>query len=166
MNTNDQRRQPSNGAEPAAAAQRRIDALRTAANNKSRAATARAEAAIRQLIKNHKEINFRSVARTAGVSLDFLYTNAALRRRVESLRAQQATPNAVHPPAQRPPAETDGNLVHLLTTKLREERAARRAAITELEQRLTAAHGEILRLRRAMQQHGIQPPAMTQPTRP
>jgi hypothetical protein len=99
------------------AAQRRADALRRAAQSKRQAATARADAAIRQLIKEKKDTNFRSVARAAGVSLDFLYTSTELRQRIEELRAQQATRTASRAPAQPVAAEQD-DIVHILTTKL------------------------------------------------
>lgn len=138
---------------PVSAEQRRAEALRLAARNKREAATARAQRGIRELIKTQQEITFRSVARTGGVSLDFLYANTELRRRIETLRAQQ-TPQP--PPPRQAPDQTDGNVVHVLTAKLREERAARRADATELEHRLAATHGELLRLRRLLQQHGIQ----------
>jgi Family of unknown function (DUF6262) len=141
-------------AEPgSSAAERRADALRRAAQAKRQAATARAEAAIRKLVKNQQEITFRAVARAGGVSLDFLYASAGLRRRIESLRAQQAT----RAPAQPAPSETDTSVVNTLTARLREERATRRAATRDLEDRLAASHGEILRLRRLLQQHSIQP---------
>ncbi len=142
-------------AEPAATdspGHRRAQALRRAAQGKREAATSRAESAIRQLIKDRQEINFRSVARAGGVSLDFLYANSGLRRRIETLRTQQAS----RPPEPAAPVASDGSVVHVLTTKLRDERAARRAAERDLEQRIAAAHGEILRLRRIMQQHDIQ----------
>jgi hypothetical protein len=138
--------------EPTSAAQRRADALRHAAISKREVATARAETAIRQLVKNQQDINFRSVARTGGVSLDFLYANTELRRRIETLRAQQATSP---PQPAKQTLDSDGNIVHVLTVKLRDERAARRTAIHDLEQRLAATHGELLRLRRVMEQHGI-----------
>jgi hypothetical protein len=140
---------------PGTAAQRRADALRRAAQAKRQTATARAEAAIRQLVKNTQEINFRSVARTGGISLDFLYANPGLRRRIESLRSQQAaqvSPRSTGPGSHDPA----GSVVQVLTAKLREERTARRAAEQNLEQRLAAAHGELLRLRRVLEQHGIQ----------
>lgn len=38
-----------------------------------------AQTAIRKLVKKQQGINFRAVARTGGVSLDFLYANADLR---------------------------------------------------------------------------------------
>jgi Family of unknown function (DUF6262) len=132
------------------ASQRRADALRRAAQAKRQAAATRADTAIRQLIKDQEDINFRSVARAAGVSLDFLYSNPSLRQRIEQLRAQQDTRPVPQPAA--PPADSD--IVHILTDKLRREQQARRAAVTQLEEQLAAAHGELLRVRRLLQQHG------------
>jgi Family of unknown function (DUF6262) len=132
------------------AAERRATALRQAAQAKQHAAVARAETAIRALIKNHQEINFRSVARAAGVSLDFLYGNDDIRSRIEKLRNQQKTR-----PAPAPSHEHADNSVHILTEKLRRERDARRTSVSQLEEQLAAAHGELLRLRRLLQQHGI-----------
>jgi Family of unknown function (DUF6262) len=142
--------------EPLTAAERRADALRRAARNKQQAATDRAEAAIRHLVKNREEINFRSVARAGGLSLDFLYAHPDPRRRIESLRAQQ-TPHPPPPGGTAAANDADGNIVHILTVKLREERAARHTAVSDLQGQLAATHGEILRLRRVLQQHGIQP---------
>lgn len=135
------------------AAQRRADALRRAAQAKRQAATARAEAGIRKLVKNQQEISFRAVARTSGVSLDFLYASPDLRSRIELLRAQQASKALAPAPG---PAQTESGIADVLTTRLREERAARLAAVRDLEERLAASHGELLRLRRILQQHGIQ----------
>jgi hypothetical protein len=137
----------------ATAADRRAEALRRAAQAKRQAATRRADSAIRQLIKDKEQINFRSVARTAGVSIDFLYANTDLRQRIEKLRAQETA--AVRIPDPRVATETESDLVHSLTLKLRDERAARRAAVTDLEEQLAATHGELLRLRRLLQQHGL-----------
>ena len=136
----------------ATAGERRAEALRRAAQAKRQAATTRADTAIRKLIKNREEINFRSVARAAGVSLDFLYANDDLRHRIEKLRTQQGTRPAPEPA----PATADhDDIVHILTVKLRQEQDARRTAVSELEQQLAAAHGELLRLRRLLHQHGI-----------
>jgi hypothetical protein len=137
---------------PATASERRAEALRRAAQAKRQAAITRAGTAIRKLIKDRDEINFRSVARTAGVSLDFLYANEDLRHRIEKLRAQQAARPAPEPAAL---AADHDDIVHILTTKLREERDARRTAVSDLEAQIAAAHGELLRLRRLLQQHGI-----------
>ncbi|MDX3586348.1 DUF6262 family protein [Streptomyces europaeiscabiei] len=69
-------------------ADRRIAALWQAAQNKHQLAVQRAEAGIRRLVKRGEEINFRAVARAAGVSLDFLYAHTDLRKRIETLRSQ------------------------------------------------------------------------------
>jgi hypothetical protein len=135
------------------ASERRAAALRLAAQAKRQAAVARADTAIRQLIKDKEQINFRSVARTACVSLDFLYANTGVRQRIEKLRSQQTA--APGRPDLQAAAGTDSDLVHSLTLKLRDERAARRTALTDLEEQLAAAHGELLRLRRLLQQHGV-----------
>jgi hypothetical protein len=132
--------------------ERRASALRQAAQAKRQAAVARAETAIRALIKNKEEINFRSVARAAGVSLDFLYGNDDLRKRIEKLRNQQKARPAPEP---APAHAGDNDIVHILTEKLRRERDTRRTAVSELEEQLAATHGELLRLRRLLQQHGI-----------
>ena len=139
------------------AAERRAAALRQAAQAKRQAAVTRTETAIRALVKNQQDINFRSVARAAGVSLDFLYGNDDLRNRIGKLRAQQATRSAREPAAI---ADHD-DIVHILTTKLRHERDARRKVVSDLEEQVAATHGELLRLRRLLQQHGINPTVST-----
>jgi hypothetical protein len=134
------------------AAERRAAALRRAAQAKRQAAVTRTETAIRTLIKNKQDINFRSVARAGRVSLDFLYGNDDLRARIEKLRDQQKA----RPVPDPGPERADGNdIVHILTEKLRHERDTRRTTVSQLEEQLAAAHGELLRLRRHLQQHGI-----------
>ncbi|MEU1458445.1 DUF6262 family protein [Streptomyces avermitilis] len=131
-------------------ADRRIAALRQAAQDKHQQAVQRAEAGIRRLVKEREEINFRAVARAAGVSLDFLYAHADLRKRIETLRGQQRAGNQSPPQA---PSADDGTVIHALTDALRRERATHRERGQELEQRLATAHGEILRLQRVIQSH-------------
>lgn len=132
--------------------QRRADALRKAAQAKRQAAVARADNAIRKLIKNQQEINFRSVARAAGVSLDFLYGNDDLRKRIEKLRHRQKTRPAPDP---APEQGDSSDIIHILTEKLRHERHMRQTTVSQLEEQLAAVHGDLLRLRRLLQQHGI-----------
>jgi hypothetical protein len=94
------------------AGERRASALRQAAQAKRQAAVTRAETAIRTLIKGKQEINFRSVARAAGVSLDFLYGNDDLRTRIEKLRDQQ---KARPVPDPGPEHADSSDIVHILT---------------------------------------------------
>lgn len=134
------------------AADRRAAALRQAAQAKRQTAVTRTETAIRTLIKDKQDINFRSVARAAGVSLDFLYGNEDLRSRIEKLRDQQKGRPVPDP---GPEHADSSDIVHILTEKLRSERDTRRITVSQLEEQLAAAHGELLRLRRLLQQHSI-----------
>ncbi|MEW2625643.1 DUF6262 family protein [Streptomyces sp. NPDC048106] len=137
----------------APAENRHIAALRQAAQDKHEQAVQRAETGIRRLVKAGKEINFRDVARAAGVSLDFLYAHTDLRKRIETLRGQQRTKSR---PLRQEPSANEGSVIHTLTEALRRERTAHRARVQELEQRLAAAHGEILRLQRQLREHGLE----------
>jgi hypothetical protein len=121
--------------------------LRAAARRKSQATIKRAETALRTIIKDGQPITFRGVARTADCSIDFLYGNAELRRRIEHLRSQQQ--------ARPAPAPTNGssagsNVIRALTAQLAELRRRHREEIDELRAALAAAHGENLQLRRQL----------------
>jgi hypothetical protein len=122
--------------------------LRQAAAAKSAAAKARAEDGLTQMSRNGDPITFRSLARTAGVSLDFLYSTPEIRRRVEHLRAQQ---NA-KPPPLRIPADPDqpGSVIRTLTTQLTELKRRHHDEMNALKHALEAAHGENLELRRRL----------------
>lgn len=83
-------------------------------------------------------IDFRNVARTAGVSINFLYTNPPLRARIESLRAQQR--EATHPVPDPPESDTTA-IVRVLTAKLKDERRRHRDQVAALRAELAATHG-------------------------
>jgi hypothetical protein len=91
------------------------------------------------------------VARADGAA-STSYGNDDIRKRIEKLRNQQAASPA---PGPTPKHAGDNDIVHILTEKLRRERDVRRTTVSELEEQLAAAHGELLRLRRLLQQHGI-----------
>ena len=129
-------------------AERRAEALRQAAQAKHQAATKRAEAALRKLIKSGEEINFRAVATAAGVSVDFLYRHPQLRQRIEHLRATSTEgARGRHARAR----SDDRGVVVALTARLREARGE----VAELKAQLAAAHGELLALRRQLPQAAI-----------
>jgi hypothetical protein len=129
-------------------AERRGEVLRQAAQAKHTAATKRAEAALRTLIKTGALINFRTVATAAGVSVDFLYRHPELRAPIQHLRSrqQQAPPLAAAIPE---PGRDDRGVLVALTARLREARGE----VAELKAQLAAAHGELLTLRRQLPQH-------------
>jgi uncharacterized protein DUF6262 len=131
------------------------DNLRAAAQRKRRAATQRAETALDALINAGQPITFRGLAKTAGVSIDFLY-RSPLRNRVEQLRAeQQRTPRGAteHQPEPDPPA-SQSNVVRTLTAQLADLKRRHRAETTRLEAALAAAQGENLQLRRQLGRQG------------
>ncbi|MHB8340001.1 MAG: DUF6262 family protein [Mycobacteriales bacterium] len=128
------------------------DNLRRAAARKSAATQARAEQALREMIRDKRAITFRGLAQTAGVSLDFLYRCAPIRRRVETLRAQQQnTP----PPAAAPTSydSSTSSVVRTLAAQLGTAKQQHREEVSQLKQALEAAQGEILELRRRLGHH-------------
>ena len=125
------------------------DNLRAAAQRKHDAATQRAETALNALIADGEPITFRGLAKTAGVSIDFLY-RSPLRARVEQLRGeQQRKPPAPRKPDREPPA-SQSNVVRALSAQLSELKRHHRVELTRLEAALAAAHGENLELRRKL----------------
>lgn len=132
---------------------RQSQALRDAAQAKREAATLRAEKGIRALVKSGDPIDFRSVARTAGVSINFLYTNEAIRGRVESLRAQQREATR---PAPDPPESDSTAIIRVLTAKLKDERRRHREEVTTLRAECAALHGQLLDHRRGFGNHNVE----------
>jgi hypothetical protein len=124
------------------------DNLRRAAVAKSAAAQARAENGLRQMRRRGDPITFRSLAQTAGVSLDFLYTTPEIRTQVEQLRARQQAKPAARAPAPSP--DQPSSVIRTLTIQLTELKRRHREEIDTLRQALEAAHGENLELRRRL----------------
>jgi hypothetical protein len=130
--------------------QRRVETLKAAAQRKSEGKVKEAEAAIRRLVKRGEPVTFQAVQREAGVSQNFLYTNASLRARIEHQRSR-------HRPAARPDlaaADSDNNIVMALTAEITRLKKQHREEVTELRKALEQAHGENLALRRELQRSG------------
>ena len=79
---------------------RRAGALSAAAQRKSEAASGRARNALKALDARGAEITFQAVARAAGVSRQWLYTQPELRAEIEQLRAANDEPGARRAPAR------------------------------------------------------------------
>jgi predicted RNase H-like nuclease (RuvC/YqgF family) len=69
--------------------ERNLDGLRAHAQEKARETARRAEAAIAYLLKEHRPVNFKTVAEAAGISTAWLYGNETIKQRIMHLRAQQ-----------------------------------------------------------------------------
>jgi len=138
--------------------------LRAAAQRKRQAATQRAETALDELIATGEPITFRGLAKTAGVSIDFLY-RSPLRARVEQHRAQQqrTPPVRADPEIEQPPSQS--NVVRTLTAQLAELKRHHRTEIARLEAALAAAQGENLELRRRIGRQRATAPAAELPER-
>jgi hypothetical protein len=128
------------------------DNLRAAAQRKQQAAIKRATTALDAIERDGKPVTFRGLARTAGVSVDFLY-RSPLRARIQTLRTQRdSAPPAPPSPAQASP--TQSNVVRALTAQITELKQQHRAETEHLRAALAAAHGENLELRRKLGRRG------------
>ena len=125
--------------------------LRQAAARKSAAARTRAEHGLQEMIRLGQPVTFRGLAKTAGVSLDFLYSTADIRGRIEQLRAQQqsTTPSR----NERTDAGDSSSVVRTLTAQLADLKRRHHDEVQQLRQALEAAHGENLQLRRRLGSH-------------
>ncbi len=68
----------------------------------------RVDEAITRLLREHKAINFNTVAKAAGVSKAYLYSQPQFRERIEVLR-QQELEQRVRERAVRPTGKTDAS---------------------------------------------------------
>jgi Family of unknown function (DUF6262) len=123
--------------------------LHKAAAARTAAAAARAEAALTAMIEAGEPVTFRGLAARAGVSLDFLYRNTAIRTRIEQHRSAQ--PRQPQPaPATLPAQYPSASVVRTLTAQLADLRRRHHEETTALRQALEQAHGENLLLRRRL----------------
>jgi hypothetical protein len=127
------------------------DNLRRAAARKSAATMTRTEQGLKEMIRHGQPITFRGVARTADVSLAFLYRTPVIRHRIEQLRTQQQT--SPQPPTQRADHDQPSSVIRTLTAQLADLKRRHHAEINELKQALETAHGENLDLRRRLGRH-------------
>ena len=93
--------------------------LQKATTARTAAATAPAEAALTAMIKAGEPVTFRGLAARAGVSLDFLYRNTAIRTRIEHHRSAQP-PRPQPAPAALPGQDLSASVVRTLTAQLAE----------------------------------------------
>ncbi len=101
-------------------------------------AVARAEEALRALDREGAEISFQAVARRAGVSRQWLYTQLALRDEIQRRRDRRPPPKGVVPAPQRASEASLRPRVESLRVenqRLREENAS-------LKQELAIAYGQ------------------------
>jgi hypothetical protein len=133
-------------------ADRRTQALATATRQRTERAEKAVEKALRQARSAPGPVTIAHIAAAAGVSADFIYKHPVFRPRIEALRRSRtaASPRADgHTDADAEAAES--TLIRRLTQQLAQIRKQHREQITELRAALEAAHGELLVLRRRLQ---------------
>jgi hypothetical protein len=123
--------------------------LAAAAKARHDDATDRANRAITQLSSRRQAINFRSVAREAKVSTDFLYRSPKLRA---AIMARRQLPYRQMAEPESPP--TGSSAIRALSAKLKAEREAHQRDTAELRNALARAQGENLELRRRLERLG------------
>lgn len=119
--------------------------LNQAAATRHQRAVARAERALRDLDTEGAPINFQSVARRAGVSRQWLYTQPELRARIEQLR-DRAPQNGNGIPARQ--RATEASLRQRLEALLEENKDLRQEVVA-LKQELAIAYGRAREVRSA-----------------
>jgi hypothetical protein len=99
-----------------------------------------AEEAITTLLREHKEVNFTSVARVAGVTKAYLYNQPLLRDRIEALRQREQQEN-VYKQTSRPAGKTDVGKDMVILAKDRRIKALE-AENSQLKKELRVALGK------------------------
>lgn len=86
--------------------ERNTTGLVTHAHQRKEEKRKRVEEAITHLLREHQAVNFNTVAKAAGVSKTYLYTQSLFRDRIEALRQQQQE-QKVRERIARPIGKTD-----------------------------------------------------------
>ena len=120
--------------------ERNIDGLRRSAKTKAETTRRLAEEAIALLLKEHRPINFKTVAETADISTAWLYANEDIKQRILHLRTQQ-TPEAPITLPQREQASnaSKGTMIAALQKRVKEQATE----IRELKRQLEVVYGQL-----------------------
>jgi hypothetical protein len=117
---------------------RNTDGLRANAQAKAEQTQQRAEAAIALLLREHRPINFKTVAETAQISTAWLYANEEIKRRIIHLRAQQSPKAQVKlPPKELASDASKDAMIAALRKRVKDQEAE----IRELRKQVQVAYG-------------------------
>ena len=120
--------------------ERNIDGLRRSAKTKAETTRRLAEEAIALLLKEHRPINFKTVAETADISTAWLYANEDIKERIIHLRTQQMPKAQVRIPLKEQASTASKETMIVALHKRVKEQAAE---IRELKQQLEVAYGSL-----------------------
>ena len=131
--------------------ERNTAGMAEAAEHRSERAAERARRAIRRLERIGEPVSFQSVAREAGVSRQFLYSQAPLRGEIERLRAAHLEAADAQPP---PPQRASEASLKARNRMLLDENRRLRQELAGLREELAGAWGELRALQRARRRAG------------
>jgi hypothetical protein len=129
---------------------RSTDALKNAARRRHQEAESAVARALREARKTNTPITFTGLAAAAGVSTDFLYRHPGVRAQIEALRRTRRRSPA-HALTSNDSDAAESALIRRLSHQLIDLRRQHRDEVAELHRALAAAHGELLELRRKLQ---------------
>lgn len=119
---------------------RNIEGLLVSAQKKAELTRSRAEEAIALLLKEHRPINFKTVAETAQISTAWLYANEAIKTRIIHFRSQQMPKAQVKIPVrEQASSASKEDMIATLQKRVREQAEK----IKDLEKQLEAAYGSL-----------------------
>ncbi len=101
----------------------------------------RVDQAITRLLREQQAVNFNSVAKAAGVSKAYLYTQQVLRERIEALRQQELEQARQARATHAPVGKTDGSRELVILAKDRRIKELE-AENRKLQQQLKVALGK------------------------
>jgi len=119
---------------------RNTEGLRTSAQHKARLTRQQAEEAITMLLQQHRPVNFKAVAETAGISTAWLYAHPDIKMRIIHLRAQHTTKPQVQVPLREQASDASKDA---MIAALRKRAKEQEAEIRELRRQLEVAYGQL-----------------------
>lgn len=145
--------------------QRNVEGLRQNAQKKRQEAIERTEQGIKQLLKEGRVINFRTVAEVADVSTAWLYKQPEIKAQIEHLRRQRSKKEEV-PIYQKASDASKDSLIRTLKERIKklelENREQRKhievvqgiaLQVTELNKQVSTLTNENLRLKQLLDQY-------------
>jgi hypothetical protein len=117
---------------------RNTDGLHANAQEKATQTKQRAEAALALLLREHRPINFKTVAETAHISTAWLYAHEDIKQRIVHLRTQQSPIAQVKLPSKELASDASKDAV---IAALRKRIKDQEAEIRELRKQVQVAYG-------------------------
>jgi hypothetical protein len=117
---------------------RNTDGLHATAQEKAAQTKQRAEAALALLLREHRPINFKTVAETAHISTAWLYAHEDIKQRIVHLRTQQSPKMQVKLPPKELASDASKDAV---IAALRKRVKDQEVEIRELRKQVQAAYG-------------------------